>query len=271
MQGNQALWEQGDFTRIAPSLRESGRALVESLGIVKGLDVLDLGCGDGTTAVPAAELGANVLGVDIARYLVEAGNARVKQRGLTNCRFEVGDASDLHGIKSQSFDLVISVFGAMFAPRPFDVAGEMVRVTRPGGRIVMGNWIPGDPTLVSELLRICSLYLPPPPDDSVSPMLWGVEAEVTERFRRAGVLDDRISCQRETYALIYPGTPQQYLQEFRFFYAPTMNAYRAAAATGKEVDLHHELEDLFLAHNLSESEDSTLIRAGFLKVVVEVC
>src|SRR3954467_11616080 len=137
MNPNKALWEKGDFTRIAATMRESGDDLVASLGVRKGIDVLDLGSGDGTTAVPAAERGANVLGVDISSNLVAAGRARAAKAGLANLRFEEGDASDLKGIDDGSFDLVVSIFGAMFAPRPFDVAKEMVRVTRPGGRIVM--------------------------------------------------------------------------------------------------------------------------------------
>src|SRR6516165_6654669 len=127
---NKALWEKGDFTRLAATMRESGDALVESLG-VKGLKVLDLGCGDGTTAIPEAERSADVLGVDIASNLVAAGNRRAKEMGLSNCRFQEGDASNLHELKDDSFDLVVSIFGAMFAPKPFDVAKEMVRVTRP--------------------------------------------------------------------------------------------------------------------------------------------
>src|SRR5213082_1184939 len=161
---NKALWEKGDFTRIADTMRKSGEALVETLGITKGMNVLDLGCGDGTTAVPAAQLGADVLGIDIARNLVEAGNRRAAQRGLTNLKFQEGDASNLERVRDNSFDLVVSIFGAMFAPKPFDVAKEMVRVTRPGGRIVMGNWIPGDPTLVAQILKISSAYMPPPPE-----------------------------------------------------------------------------------------------------------
>lgn len=170
MNPNKALWEKGDFTRIAESMRESGEALVKELDITNGLDVLDLGCGDGTTALPAAALGANVLGVDIAKNLVEAGNRRAQSLGLTNCRFQEGDASDLHEINDARFDLVVSIFGAMFAPKPFDVAKALVRVTRPGGRIVMGNWIPGDPTLVAQILRIGSSYSPPPPEGFISPM-----------------------------------------------------------------------------------------------------
>jgi len=163
---NKALWEKGDFTRIANTMRESGEALVQQLGVAKGLKVLDLGCGDGTTALPEAKLGADVLGVDIARNLVEAGNRRAKEQGLTNCRFQEGDATNLQGLPDKSFDLVVSIFGAMFAPKPFDVAKEMVRVTRPGGRIVMGNWIPNDPTLVAQILKISSSYTPPPPEGS---------------------------------------------------------------------------------------------------------
>src|SRR4051812_21313818 len=175
---NQALWEKGDFTRIAESMRGSGEALVRSLEVTRGLRVLDLGYGDGTTALPAAKLGAEVLGVDIARNLVEAGNRRVNEIGLTNCHFQEGDASNLRELADESFDLVVSIFGAMFAPKPFDVAKEMVRVTRLGGRIIMGNWIPGDPTLVAQILKISSAYTPPPPEGFVSPMTWGVESHV---------------------------------------------------------------------------------------------
>ena len=185
MNPNKALWEKGDFTRIAQSMRTSGEALVGSLGITNGMKVLDLGCGDGTTAVPAARLGGDVLGVDIAANLVEAGNQRANAEGLDNCRFQEGDASDLHELADKSFDLVVTIFGAMFAPKPFDVANEMVRVTRPGGRIVMGNWIPNDPTLVAQILKISSAYSPPPPEGFVSPMTWGVENNVIERFSAA--------------------------------------------------------------------------------------
>ena len=179
---NKALWEKGDFTRIAETMRESGDALVQTLGITKGMKVLDLGCGDGTTALPAAKLGADVLGIDIARNLVEAGNRRADHHGLTNLRFQEGDASNLAQVPDKSFDLVISFFGGMFASKPFDVGKEMVRVTRPGGRIVMGNWIPNDPTLVAQILKISSGYTPPPPEGFISPMTWGIESTVIERF-----------------------------------------------------------------------------------------
>ena len=225
---NKALWEKGDFTRIADTMRESGVALVSKLGITKGLRVLDLGCGDGTTAIPEAKLGAHVLGVDIARNLVEAGNNRAKVEGLTNCTFQEGDATDLSEHKDQTFDLVVSIFGAMFAPRPQDVAKEMVRVTRKGGRIVMGNWIPGDPTLVAQILKISSAYTPPPPEGFISPMLWGTENNVIERFTNAGIPTENISFSKETFTFNAPYSPSELVNTFKNYYGPTMNAFEAA-------------------------------------------
>ena len=268
MNPNKALWEKGDFTRIAESMRESGEALVKGLGITKGLKVLDLGCGDGTTALPEARLGADVLGVDIARNLVEAGNKRVKDEGLTNCKFQEGDASDLHDLKDQTFDLVVSIFGAMFAPKPFDVAREMVRVTRPGGRIIMGNWIPNDPTLVAQILKISSSYSPPPPEGFISPMTWGVENNVIERFAGAGVPKEKISFARDTYTFDFPSAPSELVDAFRKYYGPTMNAFEAAEKNGRAGDLQKELEVLFNSQNKSTSKDGTSIPATFLLVTV---
>ena len=267
---NRALWEKGDFTRVAESIRASGEALVARLGITPGMRVLDLGCGDGTTALPAARLGADVLGVDIASNLVAAGNRRAEAAGLTNCRFQEGDASHLDDLADDTFDLVVSIFGAMFAPRPFDVAREMVRVTRPGGRIVMGNWIPGDPTLVAQILKISSAYSPPPPQGFISPMTWGVEENVIERFGAAGVLADRISFARETCTFEYPAAPTELLAVFREYYGPTMNAYAAAEADGRTQDLHKELADLFTSQNTSATPDATSIPATYLQVTVDV-
>ena len=270
MNPNQALWEKGDFTRIAATMRESGEALIQGLGITKGLKVLDLGSGDGTTALPAAKLGADVLGVDIARNLVAAGNARARELGLTNCTFQQGDASDLRELADGSFDLVVSIFGAMFAPRPADVAREMVRVTRPGGRIVMGNWIPNDPTLVAQILRISSAYSPPPPAGFISPMTWGIEDQVVERFASSGVPRERIAFARDTYMFNFRGTPVEFVETFRKYYGPTMTAFAAAEANGREVDLQKELDVLFESQNRSASPDRTSIAATFLRVTVTV-
>jgi len=265
---NKALWEKGDFTRIAATMRESGEALVQRLGIRKEHQVLDLGCGDGTTALPTAKLGAEVLGIDIARNLVEAGNKRASKHGLSNLKFQEGDATNLEQLPDKSFDLIVSVFGAMFAPKPFDVAKEMVRVTRPGGRIVMGNWIPNDPTLVAQILKICSNYMPPPPEGFVSPMTWGVESNVIERFTAAGVPKENISFERDTFTFKFPGTPSAFVDEFRKYYGPTMNAFEAAEKKGKGAELQKELEELFASQN--KSQDGTSIPATFLRVTVAV-
>ena len=268
MNPNKALWEKGDFTRIAATMRESGEALVNSFGITKGHRVLDLGCGDGTTALPAAALGADVLGVDIAENLVEAGNRRARERGLFNCTFQEGDATDLQHLEDRGFDLVVSIFGAMFAPKPFDVAKEMVRVTRPGGRIIMGNWIPNDPTLVAQILKVCAAYTPPPPEGFVSPMTWGVEDEVIERFTAAGVPKDNIAFARDTFTFNYPGAPSGLVGDFRTYYGPTMNAFAAAEEGGRAAELQAELEALFDSQNTSQSPDATRIRSTFLRVTV---
>jgi ubiquinone/menaquinone biosynthesis C-methylase UbiE len=264
---NKALWEKGDFTRIADTMRESGETLVKKLGIKKGLKVLDLGCGDGTTALPAAKFGADVVGIDIARNLVDAGNRRAQEHGLTNLKFQEGDASNLDQVPDKSFDLVVSIFGAMFAPKPFDVAKEMVRVTRPGGRIAMGNWIPNDPTLVAQILKISSNYTPPPPEGFVSPMTWGVESNVIERFTAAGIPKDNISFARDTFTFNFPGTPAAFVDAFRKYYGPTMTAFEAAQKQGKADELQKQLEELFNSQN--KSQDGTSIPATFLRVTVE--
>ena len=270
MNPNQVLWEKGDFTRLAATMRKSGEHLVNQLGLKKNHFVLDLGCGDGTTAIPAAKLGTNVLGVDIARNLVEAGNLRAQFEGLSNISFQHGDACNLHQLHDQSFDLSISIFGAMFAPKPNEVAGELVRVTKPGGRIVMGNWIPGDPTLVAQILRISSMYTPPPPEGFVSPMLWGVEEKVVERFGRAGVARQNISFLRDTYVFNFTGTPSEFVKTFKTYYGPTMNAFEAAEKNGRAEELQNELEELFNSQNISTTSDLTTIPATFLRVTVDV-
>jgi SAM-dependent methyltransferase len=270
MNPNQALWEKGDFTRIAASMRPSGEDLVRRIGVTKATRVLDLGCGDGTTALPEAQIGADVLGVDIARNLVEAGNKRAADAGLTNLTFQEGDASDLRDLDDDSFDLVVSIFGAMFAPRPHDVAKEMVRVTRPGGRIVMGNWIPGDPTLVAQILRISGAYSPPPPEGFVSPMTWGVPEQVVERFTAAGVPAANVRCEPDTFVFRTDGSPTEFLTDFRTYYGPTMNAFDAAEKDGRADELFGELDALFNEQNHSSDPRTTCIEATFLRVTVDV-
>jgi len=269
MNPNQVLWEKGDFTQIARTMRESGEKLVAQLDITQGLNVLDLGCGDGTTALPAARRGAIVLGVDIARNLVEAGNSRARAEALSTCTFQEGDATDLSELDDHRFDLVVSLFGAMFAPKPFEVASEMVRVTRPGGRIIMGNWIPGDPTLVAQILKISSTYTPPPPDGFVSPMLWGIESHVIERFGKAGIAQSAISFVKDTFTFNAPYSPAEFVRVFKTYYGPTMNAFEAAETNGKTAELQTALEALFISQNKSTDPTTTTVEASFLRVTVQ--
>jgi ubiquinone/menaquinone biosynthesis C-methylase UbiE len=269
MNANQALWEKGDFTEIAAFMRQSAEAVIESLGVTPPLRALDLGCGDGTTALPLTLLGADVTGVDIARNLVEAGKKRAAEAGLKRLKFYQGDACNLEGVDDQSFELTLSVFGAMFAPKPYDVAKEMVRVTKPGGQIIMGNWIPNDPTFVSQLLRISSAFTPPPPEGFVSPMTWGVEKHILERFGRAGVPKENISAVTDTYYFAHSEkSPTEFIELFEKFYGPTMNAVEAARKNGKEAELHNQLVELANAQNKSDA--GTFIPATFMRVTVNV-
>lgn len=269
MNPNKALWEKGDFTEIAAFMRQSGEVLVKSLGITTPMRILDVGCGDGTTALPLARLGAEVVGIDIAKNLVDAGNKRAAEAGLHRLKFQEGDACNLEGISDHSFDLTLSVFGAMFAPKPFGVARELVRVTKPGGRIVMGNWIPNDPTsFVSQLLKISSSFTPPPPEGFVSPMTWGVESHIIERFGQAGVPKEKISMLKDTYSFVSPEVgPTEFIDLFRRFYGPTMNAFEAADKSGKVEELLGQLVELAKAQNKG-GHGSTSIPATFMRVTV---
>lgn len=270
MNPNKALWEKGDFTAIAGFMRPAGEAVAASLAITPPIRVLDVGCGDGTTALPLARLGADVLGVDIARNLVAAGNERAAKAGLHRISFQEGDACDLEGVADRSFDLTLSMFGAMFAPRPFDVARSLVRVTRPGGRIVMGNWIPNDPTFVSQVLKISSAFTPPPPEGFVSPMLWGVESNIVERFAQAGVASERISMVRDTFSFASPDVgPEGFIDVFRRFYGPTMNAFEAAEKSGRSDDLHAQLVELARRENTA-GPGRLAIAATYMRVTVSL-
>ena len=268
MNANKQLWEKGDFTKLADCMRQSGTELVERIGIAAGEAVLDLGCGDGTTALPAAERGADVTGVDIAANLVAAGRRRAERAGLTNIAFEEGDATDLVGLADERFDRVVSIFGAMFAPRPEQVAREMVRVTKPGGKIVMGNWIPGDPTLVAQILKTSAAYTPPPPEGFVSPMLWGNEETVRARFTAVGIPDEAVTCERDVFTFRRDSPPADFLDLFLNYYGPTMNAVEAADRDQRGAALRDELGRLFDNQNASGDPAKTEIPAAFLRVTV---
>jgi ubiquinone/menaquinone biosynthesis C-methylase UbiE len=267
---NKALWEKGDFSQIAAFMRHSGEAVIRSMAITPPLRVLDLGCGDGTTAIPLARTGVEVTGIDIARNLVEAGNKRAAEAGLGRLKFQEGDACNLEGIADHSFDLSISVFGAMFAPNPFDVAKELVRVTKPGGRIVMGNWIPNDPTFVSQLLKISAVFTPPPPEGFISPMTWGVESNIVERFAHAGVPKESISMVKDTYYFASPDkSPTEFIELLENFYGPTMKAVEEAQKNAKAEELHNQLVGLANAQNKSKYA-GTFIPATFMRVTVSI-
>jgi len=164
----------------------------------------------------------------------------------------------------------MTMFGAMFAPKPSDVAREMVRVTKPGGHIVMGNWIPNDPTFVSQLLKVSSAFTPPPPEGFVSPMTWGVNTHVVERFGQAGVPQEKISMVNDTFHFKSPDkSPEHFIDLFRRFYGPTMNAFDAAEKNGKVAELHSQLVELAKAQNQSKNH-GTSIPATFLRVTVSV-
>ncbi|PAU98934.1 class I SAM-dependent methyltransferase [Paracoccus salipaludis] len=207
MNPNKELWEKGDFSTLAATMRGSSDALVDELGIAPGMKVLDLACGDGATALPMARRGAEMLGIDIARNLVAAAQARVAAEGLTNCRTIVGDACDLSHLPDDGFDLVVSIFGAMFAPCRAEVARSMVRVTQPGGRIVTGNWIRVDPAMVAQILKLLSDYGPPPPEGFVPPTMWGIEANVLDRFGQAGVPPEAIAVEPPSASSTETGGP----------------------------------------------------------------
>ena len=269
MNPNKEVWEKGDFSKLAATMRGSSDALVDELGITPGMKVLDLACGDGATALPMARRGAEVLGIDIARNLVAAAQARVAAEGLTNCRIVEGNACDLSHLPGDGFDLVVSIFGAMFAPCPAEVARLMVRVTRPGGRIVMGNWIPGDPTMVAQILKLLSDYGPPPPEGFVPPTLWGIEANVLDRFGQAGVPPAAITMEPAFYEFHLDAPPAGLVELFMTYFGPVMRVFESLGEGPRAEELRVKLVDLILRENRSRN-GGTDIAARYLRVTVSV-
>lgn len=269
MNPNKELWEKGDFSKLAATMRASSDALVESLGITPGMKVLDLACGDGATALPMARRGAEVLGIDIARNLVAAAQARVAAEGLTNCRIVEGDACDLSSLPDAGFDLVVSIFGAMFAPCPVEVARAMVRVTRPGGRIVMGNWIPGDPTMVAQILKLLSDYGPPPPEGFLPPTMWGVAANVLDRFGQAGVPPEAITMEPAFYEFHLDAPPARMADLFTTYFGPVMRVLEALGDGPRAEELRGKLVEVIAGENRG-TPDRTEVAARYLRVTVSL-
>ncbi len=269
MNPNKALWEKGDFTRIAESMRESGDELVSKLGVTQGHEGPRSRLRRRNDRLAGSTSSAPTCSGSISRRTwSRPGTGAPRRRAWRIAAFKKATPPTCAILRTPRFDLVVSIFGAMFAPKPFDVAKEMTRVTRPGGRIVMGNWIPNDPTLVAQILKISSAYSPPPPEGFVSPMTWGIESNVIERFGAAGVPKDSISFVRDTYTFRFASPPAQLVDAFRKYYGPTMNAFDAAEKNGRSEELKTELDDLFNSQNKSPVAGATVIPATYLRVAI---
>jgi SAM-dependent methyltransferase len=251
-----AMWMAGDYGHFAKYLEPGAMEFFPRLRIAPGERVLDVACGAGQLALPAARAGAAVTGIDIATNLIEQARSRAQAEGLP-IRFEEGDAEDLP-YEDAAFDVVYSLIGAMFAPRPERVAAEFVRVCRPGGRIVMGNWTPGG--FVGQMFKITGKHVPPPAG-MPSPVLWGDEAAVRERLDD-GIADLQLT--RKMYPFKYPFPPSEVVEFFRTYYGPTNRAF-AALDSDKQAALRNDLEQLWSAHNQA-SDGGTEIAAEYLEV-----
>lgn len=251
-----ATWAAGDYARIAEPLAASAEAFLDRLRVEPGERLLDIACGAGQIARPAARRGARATGVDIVEALVREGATRARQEGL-DVRFEVGDAEALP-FEDASFDHAISLIGAMFALNPDRVAAEMLRVTRPGGRIAMGNWTPEG--FIGDFFRTVAAHVPPPP--MPSPLLWGNEEVVRERFGD-GVRD--LVAEPTTYRFRYPMPPEAVVEHFRENFGPVVTAMGKLDAAGRAA-LEADLVALWRGANEADGEDEVIVHAGILEV-----
>jgi len=251
-------WMAGDFGVIARYAEAAEEEFVERLRLTPGTRVLDVACGTGNTAIPAARQGAIVTGVDIASNLIEQARARAREAAV-QVEFREGDAEQLPFVDG-SFDVIISVFGAMFAPRPERVASELLRVCRPGGKIAMGNWTPTG--FVGKMFALNAKYVPPPPGIP-APSMWGDEAVVRERFGRGA---KQITCNRVICEFTYPFSPAEAVQLFRDYFGPTKVAFSRLDANGQAA-LAVDMEGLWVANN-QVKDGTTLVPAEYLEVHV---
>lgn len=252
-----AMWMAGDYGHFAKFLEPGAMPFFEAMNIQPGQRVLDVACGAGQLSLPVARAGAVVTGVDIATNLIEQAKSRAVEAGLA-IEFEEGDAEALE-LPDGSFDLVFSLIGAMFAPRPDRVASEFLRVCRSGGRIAMGNWTPGG--FIGQMFKLTAGHVPPPPG-MPSPVLWGDEETVRTRFG-TGLSDLKLS--RKLYAIHYPFQPSEVVEFFREFYGPTNRAFAALDQSG-QVALRKALEAHWSAANLGDSNE-TRVEAEYLEVL----
>src|SRR5215212_792835 len=252
-----ATWIAGDFGQIAKYYVSDAENFVKRLDLKPGMKVLDVACGTGNTALPEARTGAIVTGVDLAPNLVEQARENARREGL-KVQFDEGDAEALP-YDDASFDAVVSMFGAMFAPRPELVAAELKRVCRPGGFIAMANWTPSG--FIGQMFKTTASHVPPPPGMS-SPVLWGVEETVRERFGE-GISKLETRLQKITWA--FPFSPAEIVEHFRLYYGPTQKAF-AALDEEKQAALRKDLEQVWGTHN--QATDGTIrVEAEYLEVV----
>lgn len=251
------MWMAGDFGEIAKHIEAGADAFITRLALKPGDRVLDVACGSGNLSMPAARAGALVTGVDIATNLLEQARARASSEGL-QIQFDEGDAEALP-YADASFDVVVSMFGAMFAPRPDLVAAELVRVCRPGGRIAMANWTPEG--FIGQMFKITGKHVPPPPA-MPSPLKWGDEETVRERLRE-GVSDLQLT--KRMCPFEYPIPPAEVVESFRMYYGPTQRAFAALDDAGQAA-LRKDLEALWAEHN--QATDNTTYGEGeYLEVI----
>lgn len=250
-----STWMAGDFGQIANFTARAAEDFVERLGILPDAKVLDVACGTGNTAIPAARTGASVTGVDIASNLLEQARKRAASVQLA-IRFEEGDAEELP-YDDHSFDLVLTMFGAMFAPRPERVAAELLRVCKPGGLIAMANWTPQG--FVGKSFQVTSKMVPPPPVPP--PVLWGDETVVRQRL---GDGVKSMACARQNARFAYPFTPKEVVEFFRRYFGPTQATFSKLDPAGQAA-MAAQLESLWMEHNTAK-DGTTVVDAEYLEV-----
>jgi len=250
------VWTAGDFGQIAKSYETGAADFIERLNLQTGMRVLDVACGTGNLSLPAARAGAVVTGVDIAQNLIEQARASADNEGL-KIQFDVGDAEKL-SYGDSSFDAVVTMFGAMFAPRPETVAAELKRVCRSGGTIAMANWTPTG--FIGQMFKLTGKHVPPP--NMPSPVLWGDETAVKERFQ-SGIADLKTTRREITFKFSF--SPAEVVEHFRTYYGPTQMAFKSLDDSG-QARLRHDLEELWTKHNRA-ADSATKVESEYLEVI----
>jgi ubiquinone/menaquinone biosynthesis C-methylase UbiE len=251
-------WESGDFGEIAKSIMPAAEEFMGRMPLRPGMRVLDVACGTGNLAVVAARSGCATTGVDIASNLLAQARARAASEKL-DIEFRDGDAEELP-FPDGAFDAVVTMFGAMFAPRPEVVAAELLRVTRPGGFVAMANWTPEG--FIGKMFEVYKRHLPPPPNGIPSVMLWGHEPTVRQRLKAFA----SVKSERRIADMRYPFPPAATVDFFRRYYGPTGKAFEALNPDARE-SFHRELVDLQTVHNVAPTPETTEVRAEYLEVI----